>query len=370
MKSVPTRPIGRLRTVLLIAGAAAAVVAGTVLLTSPASAATQYCSNSTGGSNGSYYQMWTAGQGSACISLNSATSYTAQWSGIGDFVAGVGWKPGSTSRVINYSGSLSANGGTNLLSLYGWSTNPLVEYYVIDGYVGSPNYSGQNMGTMTSDGGTYTIIKHQQVNQPCITGNNCTFWQYLAIRNSSRTSGTITFSNFVSAWAGKGMNLGSMDYQIMATEAWGGGSGNSSVTIGGTPPSSPTQSNSPSRSPSASPSVSPSPSASTGTGGGACRVTNSLNPWNTGLTDNITITNSGSSTINGLSLKFTLASGQTITSGWNATYAPSSGQVTATNVSYNGTIPPGGSTTIGFQANHTGNTAAPSGFTLNGAACS
>ena len=361
MKDAPTRSTGRrrLRTGLLVAGAALAVAASAVLLTNPASAATQYCSNSTGGSNGSYYQMWTAGQGSACISLNSATSYTAQWSGIGDFVAGVGWRPGSTSRVISYSGSLNANGGTNLLSLYGWSTNPLVEYYVIDGYVGSPNYSGQNMGTMTSDGGTYTIIKHQQVNQPCITGNSCTFWQYLAIRNSPRTSGAITFSNFVSAWASKGMNLGSMDYQIMATEAWGGGSGNSSVTIGGTPPTSPAQSSSPSTGPSTSPS----------TGSSACRVTNSVNAWNTGLTDNITITNSGSSATNGWSLKFTLASGQTITSGWNATYSPSSGQVTATNASYNATIPPGGSTTIGFQANHTGNAAAPSGFTLNGAAC-
>jgi endo-1,4-beta-xylanase len=98
-------------------------------------------------------------------------------------------------------------------------------------------------------------------------------------------------------------------------------------------------------------------------------VTNAVSPWNTGLTDNITIKNTGTTAINGWSLKFNLASGQTITSGWNATYAPTSGQVTATNVNYNAAIPPGGSTTIGFQANHTGNTAAPSGFSLNGTAC-
>ena len=99
-------------------------------------------------------------------------------------------------------------------------------------------------------------------------------------------------------------------------------------------------------------------------------MTNALNAWNNGLTDNITITNTGTAAINGWSLSFTLASGQTITGGWSATYSPTSGQVTATNVSYNGTIPPGGSTTIGFQATHTGNSAAPSGFTLNGTACS
>jgi cellulase/cellobiase CelA1 len=84
----------------------------------------------------------------------------------------------------------------------------------------------------------------------------------------------------------------------------------------------------------------------------------------------MTITNTGTSAINGWSLGFTLGSGQTITSGWNATYSPTSGQVTATNLSYNASIPPGGSTTIGFQAGHSGNSAAPSGFTLNGTACS
>ena len=43
--------------------------------------------------------------------------------------------------------------------------------------------------------------------------------------------------------------------------------------------------------------------------------------------------------------------------------------MTARNVSYNAAIAPGGSIDIGFQANHTGNTAKPTSFTLNGAAC-
>ena len=47
-------------------------------------------------------------------------------------------------------------------------------------------------------------------------------------------------------------------------------------------------------------------------------------------------------------------------------YAPAN---LATNVSYNGTISAGASTTIGFQATHTGNAAALSAFTLNGSAC-
>jgi endo-1,4-beta-xylanase len=231
MNEAPDPPQRRKRRITLLIGGACAVIvaAAGVALTTPAHAATQICSNQSGNNGGMYYQMWSAGQGSACITLNSSNSYSSSWSGIGDFVAGVGWNPGST-QSISYNGSLNANGGTNLVSLYGWSTNPLVEYYVIDNYVGSPNTAGQNMGTITSDGGTYTIIKHQQVNQPSIQGTT-TFWQYLAIRTSPRSSGTITFQNFVNAWASKGMNLGSMNYQIMATEAWGGGSGNSNITV-------------------------------------------------------------------------------------------------------------------------------------------
>jgi len=217
---------GRIR---LLIGVAFALILATVIPTGPAKAATQICSSQTGNNGGNYYQMWTAGQGSACITLNSGTSYTSQWSGIGDFVAGVGWNPGTTSSK-SFTANLSANGGTSLVSLYGWSTGPLVEYYVMENYVGSPPTAGTYMGQVTSDGGTYNIYEHQQVNHPSIQGT-ATFQQYLAIRTSPVSSGTITFSNFVNAWSSHGMNLGSMNYQIMATEAWGGGSGNSSVSV-------------------------------------------------------------------------------------------------------------------------------------------
>jgi cellulase/cellobiase CelA1 len=87
------------------------------------------------------------------------------------------------------------------------------------------------------------------------------------------------------------------------------------------------------------------------------------------MTENIAITNTGSAAINGWSLAFALPSGQTITSGWNATYTGGSGQVTATNLNYNGSLAPGASTYIGFQARQTGNAAAPTAFTLNGTTC-
>ncbi|GAB3800408.1 hypothetical protein GCM10027605_15880 [Micromonospora zhanjiangensis] len=102
---------------------------------------------------------------------------------------------------------------------------------------------------------------------------------------------------------------------------------------------------------------------------GSCAVDYAVNAWNTGLTASIKITNRGTSAINGWTLSFTLPGGQTITSGWNATYSGSAGPVTARNVAYNATLAPGGSTDIGFQATHTGNTAEPTSFTLNNTPC-
>nr|WP_305034445.1 PHB depolymerase family esterase [Micromonospora solifontis] len=136
-----------------------------------------------------------------------------------------------------------------------------------------------------------------------------------------------------------------------------------------TPPSSPPPTTPP---PSTPPPSTPPPSTpppSTPPPAGGCRVAYVVNAWNTGLTASVTITNTGTAAVNGWSLAFTLPGGQTITNGWNATYAPTSGAVIARNVSYNATIPANGSVDIGFQANHTGNTGEPSSFTLNGAPC-
>jgi endo-1,4-beta-xylanase len=222
-----SRLLGRTR--LLIGGACAAVVAAAVALLPGVAHAASICSNQTGTNGGYYYQMWSAGTGSACMTLNSGNSYSTSWSGIGDFVAGVGWNPGS-NHTVSFSGSLSASGGTSLVSLYGWSTSPLVEYYVMENYSGSPPTAGTYMGQVSSDGGTYNIYEHQQVNQPSIEGT-ATFEQYLAIRTSPTSSGTITTQNFFNAWASHGMNLGTLNYQILATESFGGGSGSSSVTV-------------------------------------------------------------------------------------------------------------------------------------------
>jgi endoglucanase len=101
----------------------------------------------------------------------------------------------------------------------------------------------------------------------------------------------------------------------------------------------------------------------------SCQVTYSVNDWGGGFTAAITIKNTGTTTINGWTLAFSYAGNQTISQGWSATWTQTGKNITATALSWNATLAPGASTGIGFNASYTGSNAAPTAFTLNGAAC-
>jgi len=101
----------------------------------------------------------------------------------------------------------------------------------------------------------------------------------------------------------------------------------------------------------------------------ACNVAYSANSWNTGFTASITITDTGTTAISGWTLGFTFPGNQTVTQGWSATYAQSGANVTAQNLSYNGNIAAGASTSIGFNGAYSGTNTNPTAFTINGIAC-
>lgn len=124
-------------------------------------------------------------------------------------------------------------------------------------------------------------------------------------------------------------------------ELWQGGAGlttNSfSVNAGGggtTPP--PT-----------SPPPTPPPS-----GSGACTGAYSIvNSWSGGFQAQVVVKNTGSAPLNGWQLGWTFPGSDTITSLWNGSYTQSGSSVTVSNASYDGTLAPGATATVGFTAN-------------------
>ena len=91
------------------------------------------------------------------------------------------------------------------------------------------------------------------------------------------------------------------------------------------------------------------------------------NDWGSGFTAQIVLTNTSTTTINGWTLAFDYTS--PITAIWNAAIISQVGNhYVVGNVSYDATIAPGQSITIGFNANRIGTSTAPTGYLLNGVA--
>jgi len=145
----------------------------------------------------------------------SAGSFSVSFSGA-SFVTGLGWSTGS-SRSISWSGSCSnCNWGPGV---YGWMTNPLVEYYI-------PRSGGSGKGSYSCGGSTWNVGTEQRVNQPSIEGT-ATFTQYFA----SGGGQPIDMSCHYSGWRNVGLSVGSQNYQVVAVENWSGGSGSASVSV-------------------------------------------------------------------------------------------------------------------------------------------
>ncbi|ADU07592.1 cellulose-binding family II [Micromonospora sp. L5] len=94
---------------------------------------------------------------------------------------------------------------------------------------------------------------------------------------------------------------------------------------------------------------------------GACTATyRTVNTWPGGYQAEVTVANNGAATLNGWTVRLTLASGQAISSLWNGVNTGTSGSVSVRNAAYNGTLGANASTTFGFTATGNGATA-PSG---------
>ncbi len=364
---VPQARPKRRRLRMLIAGvsAAALAVTGTILATNAyADADRTITSNETGYHNGFFFSYW-KDNGNVTMRLGAGGNYSYQWSNINNHVGGKGWKPGSSNRVVNYSGSFNVN-GNGYLALYGWMTNPLVEYYVVENFGNyNPSTGAQRFGSVVSDGSTYDLYRTQRVNQPSIQGT-ATFYQYWSIRQSKRTGGTITVANHFNAWRSAGLTLGQHDYQIMATEGYqSSGSSNITVSEGNTPQTSaapvtsgPVTSSVPiTRNPTSN---APQTSSGTNPGGGACTATyTQVNQWPGGFQGDVTV-RAGNSSINGWTVVMNFGGGQSVTQLWNGVASGTSSPVTVKNASYNGSISANGSTTFGFTGSSSGSTSAPS----------
>ena len=189
------------------------------------------------GSTPYHYEIWYQGGNNSMTYYDNGT-YKASWSNTGDFLARVGFKYnedktyeqlGPIDAYFNWSKQGSA-GGYNYIGIYGWTVDPLVEYYIVDDWFNKPgaNLLGQRKGEFTVDGDTYEIWQNTRVNKPSIKGDQ-TFPQFFSVRKSSRSCGHIDITAPFKKWESLGMKMGKMYEAKVLVEA-GGGSGSFDVS--------------------------------------------------------------------------------------------------------------------------------------------
>jgi cellulose 1,4-beta-cellobiosidase len=98
----------------------------------------------------------------------------------------------------------------------------------------------------------------------------------------------------------------------------------------------------------------------------ACTASYSVTgDWGTGFQVALTVT-AGSSALTGWTVTYSYAGNQTLSQGWSGTWSQSGQNVTVSNVSWNGSLAAGASTTAGGLFNYSGTNAAPTSVTCTG----
>jgi len=190
------------------------------------------------------FETWSAGGSDNCLiwhGQEKGAAFRAEWNNPNDFLGRVGYywnkgKPYSDYQNLfcdfNFERSPNGTGGSySYIAVYGWSKNPMIEWYIVDDWFGdgiiTPEVMGgnaQKKGEFSTDGEVYFIY---QATRPAgsgnIEGHKNPFPQFFSIRQSRRQSGTISVTEHFKAWEKNGLILGTNMYEAkFLVEAAGG----------------------------------------------------------------------------------------------------------------------------------------------------
>ena len=176
--------------------------------------------------NGYHYEMWKQSPGTVKMTVyDDEAKFKVEWSNINNFVARVGLKYdetqthdeiGTFTADVAFQRSGTSGGGLAYYGIYGWTVDPLVEFYIMEDWdnwrpqAGSGGHEGK--GTINVDGAQYDVITRQMVDQPSIKDVQ-SFPQVFSIRQQKRSSGHISVSEHFKQWESKGLKLG-MLYEV------------------------------------------------------------------------------------------------------------------------------------------------------------
>lgn len=173
------------------------------------------------GTHGGYnYELW-KDSGTTNMLLTDGGTFSCSWSDINNALFRKGIKM-DCSKTYSELGDIKleygadyAPKGNSYLCVYGWSRDPLVEFYIVESWGDWRPPGGVPKGTVKIDEAIYNIYETTRYQQPSIDGTQ-TFQQYWSVRTTKSTEGNISVSEHFKAWEELGMNLGKM-YEVALT---------------------------------------------------------------------------------------------------------------------------------------------------------
>ena len=211
----------------LLSLASAAVIALSALPSFGLSASAKQRTGTT--DDGYDWELWSEDdRGTTEMNPGANGTYSCRWEGCKNCLFRSGKKFSDYPQwdtldgiQVTYNADFHGQGNT-YLCIYGWTKNPMVEYYIVETYGEWKPPGGQGYkGTLTANDGEYEIYScmHQG---PSIEKDWDNFPQYWSVRRNGRTSGVIDIDKHFAAWEAAGMKMGGLYEVALNCEGYGG----------------------------------------------------------------------------------------------------------------------------------------------------
>jgi endo-1,4-beta-xylanase len=183
--------------------------------------------------DGFRYELWNQyAKGHACMTISEGALFSGEWSGIENYLArrGLAYDKKRKHQEIgdfyatydcDYNPSEDKK-GNSYLSIYGWTVEPLIEYYIIEDWRNWVSYMSPDAtfkGSFKTDGSIYDVYTKTRVEKPSIVGIT-TFQQYFSIRREKRNKGSIHISDHFDQWESLGLTMGKLHEVSFVVEGY------------------------------------------------------------------------------------------------------------------------------------------------------
>ena len=194
-----------------------------------ASAADQQIRGTIGGLD---YEMWNQNYTGTVEFEPAQASFTCSWENVEDCFITMG--KNYDAQKLNYRSIMNLSfaydfyftpKGNAYFGAYGWTRNPMVEYYIIEGWGDwrpNPSSNDKSYGTAVVNGNEYDVFTTYRYNQPSLEGTR-TFPQYWSVRteraslnnSTNHIIGQIDIAKHFKSWVSMGLDTSGTLYEAV-----------------------------------------------------------------------------------------------------------------------------------------------------------